>query len=174
MVRGLKLAGIGFLLAGGLFGGLFAAPRVHGEPFRWAPFPYLESEYDLRVYRDSDDFSRARAHFIHGDYGLAELYYLRAVEATSQNSAAWAGLAASYDRIGRYDLAARAYRKAYRLGGTRYVLLNNQGYGRMLRGDRRGALRLLYEAQYLAPGDPTIANNIAIAGEGQAYFWNGH
>jgi Flp pilus assembly protein TadD len=168
MGRGFKLAGIGFLLAGGLFGGLFAAPRAHAEPF-----PYLESEYALRVYRDADDFSRARAHFIHGDYGLAQLYYLRAVEATSQNSAAWAGLAASYDRIGRYDLAARAYRQAYRLGGTRFVLLNNQGYGRLLRGDRSGALRLFYEAQYLAPWDPTIANNIAIAGQGQAYFWNG-
>jgi Flp pilus assembly protein TadD len=43
----------------------------------------------------------------------------------------------------------------------------------LLRGDRRGALRLFHEAQYLAPADPTIANNIAIAGEGQAYFWNG-
>jgi Flp pilus assembly protein TadD len=135
---------------------------------------YLESEYELRMYRGDDDASRARAHFLNGDYGLAELFYRRAVEATAQNSAAWAGLAASYDRIGRYDLAARAYRQAYRLGGTRYVLLNNQGYGRLLRGDRRGALRLFHEAQYLAPGDPTIANNIVIAQEGQAYFWNGH
>ena len=98
----------------------------------------MESEYDLRMFRGDDDFSRARAHFIHGDYGLAELYYQRAVEATKQNSAAWAGLAASYDRIGRYDLAARAYRQAYRLGGTKFVLLNNQGYGLLLRGDRRG------------------------------------
>jgi Flp pilus assembly protein TadD len=168
MGRGHKSAGVGFLLAGTIFCGLFAAPRAHAEPLA-----YLESEYDLRMYRGDDDFSRARAHFIHGDYGLAGLYYQRAVEATKQNSAAWAGLAASYDRIGRYDLAARAYRQAYRLGGTKFVLLNNQGYGRLLRGDRSGALRLFYEAQYLAPGDPTIANNIAIAGEGQAYFWNG-
>lgn len=168
MGRGLKLAGIGFLLAGGLFGCLFAAPPAHAEPF-----PYLESEYDLRVFRGGDDFRVARAHFIHGDYGLAQLYYLRAVEATSQNSAAWAGLAASYDRIGRYDLAARAYRQAYRLGGTKFVLLNNQGYGRLLRGDRRGALRLFHEAQYLAPWDPTIANNILVAEEGQDYFWSG-
>jgi len=168
MGRGLKLAGIGFLLAGGLFGGLFAAPPAHAEPF-----PYLESEYDLRVFRGGDDFNCARAHFIHGDYGLAQVYYLRAVEATSQNSAAWAGLAASYDRIGRYDLAARAYRQAYRLGGTRFVLLNNQGYGRLLRGDRRGALRLFHEAHYLAPWDPTIANNILVAEEGQDYFWSG-
>jgi Flp pilus assembly protein TadD len=165
MGRGLKLASIGFLLTAGLFA---AMSRVQAEPLA-----YLESEYDLRMYRGDDDFSRARAHFIHGDYGLAELYYLRAVEATKQNSAAWAGLAASYDRIGRYDLAARAYRQAYRLGGTKFVLLNNQAYGRLLRGDRHGALRLFYEAQYLAPADPTIANNIMIAQEGQAYFWNG-
>ena len=168
MGRGLKLAGIGFLLAGGLFGALFAAPRVHAEPLA-----YMESEYDLRMYRGDDDASRARAHFLHGDYGLAQLYYLRAVEATRQNSAAWAGLAASYDRIGRYDLAARAYRQAYHFGGTKYVLLNNQAYGLLLRGDRRRALRLFYEAHYLAPEDPTIANNIAIAQEGQSYFWNG-
>ncbi len=53
MGRGLKLAGIGFLLAGGLFGAF--SPRLPPMP---NPFPILNREYDLRVFRGDDDFRR--------------------------------------------------------------------------------------------------------------------
>ena len=169
MTGRLKLAGIGFILAAALFGALLSAPRAHAET--WG---FIENQYDPRIFGGDEDTRLARAHFIHGNYGLAQQYYLRAIEATPQNSAAWTGLAASYDRIGRFDLAARAYRQAERHGAVRYVIMNNRGYERLLRGDRRGALRLFYEARELAPGNPTIANNIAIAESGQGYFWKGH
>ena len=109
------------------------------------------------------------AHLLSGNYGLAEQHYRRAVEATRQNGSAWIGLAASYDRLGRFDLADLAYRHAIRLEGENYVILNNRGYSYPLRGDiRRG--RLLERALLLAPGDPTIANNIAVMEAGLAYF----
>jgi tetratricopeptide (TPR) repeat protein len=168
MAGRLKSAGRGLILAAGLFTVLLGAPRVHAES--WG---FIEEEYAPRIYGGDEDARVARAHFIHGDYGLAQLHYLRAVEASPQDSAAWTGLAASYDRIGRFDLAARAYRQAERHGAVRYVILNNRGYERLLRGDRNGALRLFYEAQHLAPTSPTIANNIAIAASGQGYFWTG-
>ena len=169
MAGRLRLATMGFLLAAGLLGAtLGGAPSAHAET--WG---FIENQYDPRIFGGDEDTRLARAHFVHGDYGLAQQYYLRAVESSPQNSAAWTGLAASYDRIGRFDLAARAYRQAVRHGAVRYVILNNRGYERLLRGDRRGALHLFYEARELAPRDPTIENNIAIAEAGQSYFWTG-
>jgi Flp pilus assembly protein TadD len=134
------------------------------------PPPYLEPGYAPRFYPGDEDTQRGWAHFIRGNYGLAERHYRRAVEATHQNGAAWIGLAASYDRIGRFDLADRAYRYALRLEGESYIILNNMGYSYLSRGDLRKARRLLERAHYLAPADPTIINNIAIMDSGQAYF----
>lgn len=122
MAGRLRLANIAYLLAATLLGVLSAAPRAHAET--WG---FIENQYDPRIFGGDEDTRLARAHFVHGDYGLAQQYYLRAVEASPQNSAAWTGLAASYDRIGRFDLAARAYRQAERHGAVRYVILNNRG-----------------------------------------------
>jgi tetratricopeptide (TPR) repeat protein len=134
------------------------------------PWPYIEREYGPRFYLGDEDTRSGRAHFLHGDYGLAEVHFRRAVEATPQNGAAWVGLAASYDRLGRFDLADRAYRRAALLAPS-YVVLNNHGYSYLLRGRMQAAKTLLYRAAELAPGDPTIANNIAVMESGQAYFW---
>ncbi len=149
------------LLAG--FAGAEATAQV-------VPPPYLEPGYAPRFYPGDEDTQRGWAQFIRGNYGLAQLHYRRAVEATPQNSAAWVGLAASYDRIGRFDLADRAYRHARRLEGENYVILNNMGYSYLIRGNVRQARRLLDRARTLAPEDPTIINNIAILESGQAYF----
>jgi tetratricopeptide (TPR) repeat protein len=159
---------LGLVLAAGLFGAVFAAPQACAES--WG---FIENEYSSRIFGGDEDSRLARAHFIHGDYGLAQVHYLRAVNASPGDSASWTGLAASYDRIGRFDLAARAYRQAERHGAVRYVVLNNRGYERLLRGDRRGALRLFHEAYELSPHNPAIINNISIAETGQGYFWSG-
>jgi Flp pilus assembly protein TadD len=168
MIGRRRLANIAFFLAAVLWGVLSTAPRAQAET--WG---FIENEYDPRLFGGDEDTRLARAYFVHGDYGLAQQHFLRAVEATPQNSAAWTGLAASYDRIGRFDLAARAYRQAERHGAVHYVILNNRGFESLLRGDRRGALRLFYKAQELAPHNPTIVNNIALAESGQGYFWTG-
>ena len=46
-----------------------------------------------------------------------------------------AGLAASYDRLRRFDLADRAYAQAIRSSAPTPEILNNQGFSYMLRGD---------------------------------------
>jgi Flp pilus assembly protein TadD len=74
---------------------------------------------------------------VRGDYGLAEQYYRRAVEATPQNGSAWIGLAAAY-RLGRFDLADLAYRHAIRLEGENYIILNNWGYSCLKRRNPYG------------------------------------
>jgi Flp pilus assembly protein TadD len=134
------------------------------------PPPYIEPGYALRVYPGDEDTRLGWVHLMRGNYGLAEQHYRRAVEATRQNGSAWIGLAASYDRLGRFDLADLAYRHAIRLEGENYIILNNRGYSYLLRGDIRRARRLLERAELLAPGDPTIANNLAVMDAGLAYF----
>jgi Flp pilus assembly protein TadD len=158
-----RLVGLGALLATCLGG-----QESHAEPRA-----YIEPEYGPRFYLGDENTRLGRAHFIHGDYGLAEVYFRHAVETTRGNGAAWVGLAASYDRLGRFDLADRAYGHAARVQGLTYVILNNHGYSYLLRGNARQAARLFYRAAQLAPFDLTVANNIAILQSGQAYFEGG-
>jgi len=134
------------------------------------PMAYIEPGFGTRFYPGDEESRRAWAHFVSGHYGLSEEYYRTVVEVTPQNGAAWIGLAASYDRIGRFDLADRAYRQAAEIDGDSYVLLNNLGYSYMLRGDWRIARRLLQRAHGLAPNVTAINNNIAVLDANQAYF----
>jgi tetratricopeptide (TPR) repeat protein len=156
---------LGVALAGAL-GSAIGPHAVCAEPLA-----YIEPEQGPRFYLGDEDARLGRVHLVNGDYGLAELHFRRAVEATPQNSAAWLGLAAAYDRLARFDLAARAYRFAARAGAPGYALFNNEGYSYLLRGRTHKAAELLYWAAQLAPGNPTIMNNIAILQSGQGYFW---
>ena len=76
-------------------------------------------------------------HFNRGNYGIAQRYFKDAVEKSPKDVTAWIGLAASYDRLRRFDLADQAYAPAIRLGGETVQILNDQGYSLMLRGNLR-------------------------------------
>jgi tetratricopeptide (TPR) repeat protein len=156
-----------------LFGvvvGLLIGCPVFTAMAQQLPPAYIEPGYDPRFYLGDEDARLGWAHLLSGEYGLAERYYRRAVEATRQNGSAWIGLAAAYDRLKRFDLADLAYRRAIWLEGENYIILNNWGYSFLLRGDIRRARRLLERAISLAPGDPTIVNNLAVMDAGLAYF----
>ena len=56
-----------------------------------------------------DDLVLGKRHYRAKNYGLAEQHFRRAVEKAPRDGEAWLGLAASYDRLKRYDLADRAY-----------------------------------------------------------------
>jgi Flp pilus assembly protein TadD len=60
--------------------------------------------------------------------GLAEKHFRAAVEKHPRDAEAWIGLAASYDRLRRFDLADRAYGQAVGIVGPTVEILNNQGY----------------------------------------------
>jgi len=113
----------------------------------------------------NDDLSLGRMNFTQGNYGLAERYFRRAVESGPREADAWLGLAASYDRLRRFDLADRAYNQLYGLVGRTPEILNNQGYSMMLRGDFAHARTILAEARAKDPTNPYIANNIALLAE---------
>ena len=110
----------------------------------------------------SDDLSLGKRHYREQNYGLAEQHFRRAVEKLPRDGEAWLGLAASYDRLRRYELADRAYRETLSIYGPRPEVINNIGYSFLLRGDLRKARQKFAEAQAKDPENPTIANNIAL------------
>lgn len=113
--------------------------------------------------RPSDEpAARGQLHFRNGDYGLAEKYFRAAAEANPHSADAWIGLAASYDRLRRFDLAGRAYQQAMKIEGPTPALLNNLGYHYLLRGDLRRARETLQEAARKDPGNVFIQNNLKL------------
>jgi len=128
----------------------------------------IELPDQVDPYPDSEVLQVAKARFGEGNYGHAARYYERAVEIMPNNGEAWLGLAASYDRVRRFDLADRAYREAGRLLGHRAEYYNNLGYSHMLRGDAGKARTYFLKAQELDPASPTINNNLEMLRDGVA------
>jgi tetratricopeptide (TPR) repeat protein len=110
----------------------------------------------------SDDLSLGKKHFRAANFGLAEQYFRRAVEQHPRDLESWVGLAASYDRLRRFDMADRAYDQAAKIAGPSAELLNNWGYSYMLRGDYRRARETLLQAQATDPGNPYVKNNLEL------------
>ena len=106
-----------------------------------------------------DDLTLGKDHYRAQNYGLAELHFRRAVEATGDPEA-WLGLAAAYDQLKRFELADRAYREVLRRTGPTPELLNNRGYSYLLRGDLRRASQDLAAAAAKAPDNERIYNNL--------------
>ena len=120
------------------------------------------SEKGLLGSDPNDDLSRGKRQYRIGNYGLAENSFRHAVELHPRDAEAWLGLAASYDRLRRFDLADRAYAQAIRIVGPKVAILNNQGYSYMLRGDYRRARATLLKAQRLDPKNKYVANNLRL------------
>src|SRR5215471_7660417 len=116
MVRGSLVPCVGFA-----FGALVLAgcdTLSPSDPVAVAPAPAAElattatvqDPADVKYYRSDEPLRMGIEHFNRGNYGIAERYFRDAVEKAPKDVTAWIGLAASYDRIGRFDLADRAYR----------------------------------------------------------------
>jgi Flp pilus assembly protein TadD len=105
---------------------------------------------------------KAKASFRAANFGLAEETYRDVLRRDAANAEAWVGLAAAYDRLGRYDLADKAYERAVALVGRRPEVLNNMGYSYYLRGDAGRARATFEEAMRLAPDNPVVKANLAL------------
>jgi len=132
--------------------GMFGSPSLRPGELPAAAPPYPDAEV-LAV---------AKAQFRDENYGNAARYFERAVEINADDGEAWLGLAASYDRLRRFDLADNAYKSAERLMGTRPEYLNNRGYSYLLRGELDRAEAYFSRALQRAPGNETIMNNIRL------------
>jgi Flp pilus assembly protein TadD len=110
----------------------------------------------------ADDLAKGKQEYRNNNFGMAERDFRRAAELHPGDAEAWLGLAASYDRLRRFDLADRAYGQAIRIVGPTPEILNNQGYSYMLRGDFLTARAKLELARRKDPGNKFVANNLAL------------
>ncbi|MDX0435249.1 tetratricopeptide repeat protein [Sinorhizobium medicae] len=108
------------------------------------------------------DLDQGKLQFMNGNYGLAEKHFREAVELRRDNAEALMGLAACYDRLGRFDLADRTYSQLLKVAGRQPRIVNNMGYSHYLRGEKAKARTLLLEARAALPGDNTIEANLAL------------
>ena len=81
----------------------------------------------------------------------------------SQSVRALNGLAASYDKLGRFDLAERYYASALDIDPESPVTLNNLGYSQLLQGKLEEALKIFELAARHGPNNPLIAANTELA-----------
>jgi Flp pilus assembly protein TadD len=115
---------------------------------------------------DTSDLAQGKAQFRDANYGLAEKHFRKAVELKADNAEAWMGLAASYDELGRFDFADRAYDQLLKVAGRKPQIVNNMGYSQLLRGNRKKAKSLLLEAK-AGMADPTVVDaNLALLNKG--------
>ena len=110
----------------------------------------------------NDDVSLGKKYFRAGNFGLAERHFRRAVELHPRDVESWIGLAASYDRQRRFELADRAYDQAMKIAGPTAEILNNRGYSYMLRGDYARARTKLVQARGLDPANRYVQNNLRL------------
>jgi Flp pilus assembly protein TadD len=119
---------------------------------------------DIQFYASDEAVAKGKLHFKQGDYGHAATFYKRAVELAPNDPDALAGLAASYDRLRRFDLADRVYAALYKAEGGTVSYYNNVGYSHLLRGDLPGARSNFLRAYDLDPGNIVVANNLELLG----------
>ena len=129
----------------------------------------LEAKY----FPSDEAYRMGVEHFNRGQYGLAEKYFRDAVEKAPKDAASWIGLAGSYDRLGRFDLADRAYAAAINLKGETTQTLNNLGYSYLLRGNLAAARAKFLEARAREPGNPTVINNLKLLDGSSHYIHRG-
>ena len=112
-----------------------------------------------------DELSLGKKQYRANNFGLAEKHFRLAVEKHPRDAEAWLGLAASYDRLRRFDLADRAYAQAIGILGPTVEILNNQGYSYMLRGDYKRAHATLAAALRKDPNNKYVQNNLRLLEE---------
>jgi TolA-binding protein len=133
-----------------------AEPGPSGEPVAPLAKPGLVGD------DPHDDLQLGKKYFRSNNFGLAEKAFRNAVQKHPRDAEAWVGLAASYDRLRRFDLADRAYGEAVRLIGPTTEILNDQGFSYMLRGDYARARQKLQQARARDPRNPYVQANLQL------------
>ena len=125
---------------------------------------------NLGSYTAEAALAEGKAHFKNNSFGHAAAYYKRAVELAPKDPEGFVGLGASYDMLGRFDLADRVYAALKKLTGGTAQYYNNVGYSRMLRGDLKSAYVNFKKAQELAPDSIVVANNLQLLADAAAAY----
>jgi Flp pilus assembly protein TadD len=131
-----------------------------------APTPTVQNPGDIKYYPSDEPVKLGLEHFKKGNYGLAQRYFRDAVEKAPEDAEAWIGLAASYDRVRRFDLADQAYAQ----DGETVQILNDRGYSYLLRGDLTKARVKFLKAYQLDPTNPVVINNLQLLNSSYRYI----
>lgn len=115
-----------------------------------------------RVWPSTRYLDKGKFAYRQGDFGLAVDAFSKAVEEEKDNAEAWLGLAASYDRLKRFDQARRAYDVVIKFVGNTPTVLNNLGYHYYLKGDMDSARRSFDAALRADPSNVVAKNNLAL------------
>ena len=121
-------------------------------------FDGLKTVSDVDYYASDQAVAEAKNQFRSENYGNAGALFYKATRLAPNDGIAWLGLAASCDRIRRFDLADLAYSRAYKLIGGTPEYYNNLGYSYLLRGKLQNARTNFLKAYELAPNDPTAVS----------------
>jgi Flp pilus assembly protein TadD len=124
--------------------------------------PQVASLPDIGSYTADRALAEARGHFRNNDFGDAAALYQKVVELSPKDPEGYIGLGASYDHLGRFDLADRVYGSLYALTGGTAQYYNNVGYSNMLRGNLTAAMTNFRNAKRLDPENVVIADNLQI------------
>lgn len=125
-------------------------------------FDGLKTVSNVEYYASDQAVAEATNQFRAENYGNAGALFYKATQLAPNDGGAWMGLAASCDRIHRFDLADRAYGRAFKLVGASPEYYNNVGYSYLLRGKLQDARTSFLKAYELAPNDPTVVNNLKL------------
>ena len=157
---GMALSGLAlFGLTGcNMFSEVASAPAAD----QVAPAVTVQNAGDIKYYPSDEPLKLGLEYFKKGSYGIANRYFRDAVEKAPKDAEAWIGLAATYDRLRRFDLADQAYAAAIKLTGETVQIVNDRGYSYMLRGDLGKARAKFLKAYELDPTNPTVINNIQL------------
>ena len=126
------------------------------------PTATVENAGDIKYYPSDHPLKLGLEYFKKGAYGIANRYFRDAVEKAPEDAEAWVGLAASYDKLRRFDLADQAYAQAVKLTGETVQILNDHGYSYLLRGNLPKARVQFLKAYQLDPTNPTVVNNLQL------------
>jgi tetratricopeptide (TPR) repeat protein len=135
--------------------------------FRKGQHYLVAPRYDdaIRFFRISLDYEpffqaarcgKARAEILGGDPEAGEATALEAVSREGANVDALALLGLARFRLGKYEGAIEAYRKALESGGEDVGLLNALGETEYARGNRDAAVAALTRSLELAPDQPQV------------------
>lgn len=125
--------------------------------------PVLNAAGGIVTERVSVAYDSGKKAFAAGDYAKAASDFATAVRLAEYDVAALNGLAASYDQLGRFDLADRLYEQSLMLRPGDPDSLNNLGYSLLLRGHASEAAFILERALEAAPNDRIVSGNLCRA-----------
>lgn len=132
--------------------------------FDWSNLRALVMVGDEKAVSGPDlALTQGREHFAVGNYGIAVDSFTAAIGLDPQSVRALNGLAASYDKLGRFDLAQRYYANALALDPNSPVTLNNAGYSELLQGNLQKALQMFELAAKFDPASARIEANTELA-----------